>query len=109
AGQVGAVVGATELRDDREHLTVATVVVVAGALVRAAAQDLAHAPDVLRGLLERDARGQRGANPEIALLQLRHELAAERLEEDEPEDDRHEPQREGELGATNAELEDRQI
>ena len=41
------------------------------------ADDLAHPPDVFLRLLEGDRCRQRGANPEIAFFQGRHELRAE--------------------------------
>ena len=81
ARDVGAVVGAAELRDDRLDLRVPRCASRARRLAfgaRAAEQDGAHAPDVLRRLLERDRRRQRGADPEVALLELGHELAPER-------------------------------
>ena len=85
AGDVGAVVGAAELRDHRRDLGMVRCasshfggVDVAFGRARAAEQDGAHAADVLGRLLERDRRRQRGADPEVALLELGHELAPHR-------------------------------
>ena len=47
----------------------------------------AHPPDVLRRLLQRDRHRQRRADPEVALLEVRHELAAEEPEREHADED----------------------
>src|SRR6266851_5293804 len=54
---------------------------VAGTFHRAAEQDAPHAPDVLPGLLQADRERERGADPEVAFLELGHELGADEAQE----------------------------
>ena len=75
---VGAVVRASHLRDHLSNL-------------RIAAQDSANAIGDIRRLLEGDVLLHGGADPEIALFQRRHELAANEFEEDEGCDQRADP------------------
>ncbi len=67
-GGVGAVVGTAVLRHD-------------GFDLGPGADHLAHLVDVAVAFLKRDGRRQRGANPEIALFQLRQEFEAEQTAE----------------------------
>ena len=78
--RVAAVVRPAMLRDDRDDFG-------------AAAQDLADAVDHPHARFQRDGRRHRGANPEIAFLESRQELAAEPGDEharpgQEPDPDR---------------------
>ena len=68
AGGVGAVVGAAVLRHHRFDLGTG-------------ADQLAHLVDVGVALLQRDGRRQRGADPQIALLELGQEFEAEQPRE----------------------------
>ena len=65
AGGIGPVVGPPELRDDRYDFGKAP-------------DDLPHAVDVGGRLLERDRRRQRGADPQIAFLEMGQKFEPER-------------------------------
>src|SRR5437867_11265386 len=73
------------------------------------AENCAHATHVLRRLLERDRRRKASADPEVALLELRHELAAECTEEHEADEDGQETDRERGPWTAHAEEENRRI
>src|SRR5271165_1231734 len=70
AGRVGAVIGAAVLRDHGLDLGIAF-------------HDLAHAIDIEVAVLERYRLRKRRADPQIALLELRKKLEAQRAHRDE--------------------------
>jgi hypothetical protein len=111
AGHVRAVVGPAELRDHGEDLGVLAVLVGArdARVLGTAAQDGAHAAHVLGRLLQRDARGHGGADPEIALLQLGHELAAEEREQEEHRGDGQEREHHGDERPLERRVEERVV
>ena len=108
-GNVGAVVGPPELRDDGADLGNFPVRCVASAFRGTAEQDAAHAPDVPGGLLEADGERKGGADPEVSFLELRHELGADEAEQPEGGDDRRQGEQDGGDRSSQREREERPV
>ena len=76
---------------------------------RTPAKDGPHPAHVLGRLIERDRHRQRRPDPEIALLELGHELPAEQGEEEGGRCDRYERERRDELRVSHDPLEHRVV
>ncbi len=86
-GCVGAVVGTAVLRHHRDRFGITL-------------DDAAHLVDVVIGLFQRDRGRHRGANPEIAFLQVRQELESEgtRHQDRDREQHQHAAERQQPIG-----------